>query len=831
MRRLIHIIIYVLLAAAASAAEPTPKAQGQRQPGCQGYTVHAYDDLTADILDMKCLAQDASGFLWLATSTGLYRFDGYRFQSFRTHDGDVTRGYAIGRMATDRQGRLWCEIHRRAFIYDTRRDRYTPADRRQWPRQRRHDGTFQDTEPPEAPLHRDRFGHLWRRGEILAPGLLQAHVVLEDNQDNVWYLYDRQLFRISFHPTTYTTLPSETQPMRWAMRDSYGNLWLSDRYTGNLSIYSADNSIKAYVTAEGDISSKPLPFAARPYVIFEDSRHDIWVGTKPHGLFRLRLRADGSGYDMRQWRREPGGLNDNEIIDIREDADGRLWTLGFHHGPCCVEDAQGERPRFTPVRQTLPPGEVKYRSLTITRAGVMLAASSEGLFVYDLARGPKALAEGRGIRRHTHEQRRGESLASASLKSVVETADGHLYVCTRDRGIDRLTSRSLLTPTLSFRHYDTSRGFPADYIKAMAEAPDGTLWLTAQNSIIEWHPARPLPEGAAIRLTLEGNDFSESTPAPRADGSWVFGTLDGAIAIRLGDLRRAAAPRAAAFPIRLTSVGDADTLTLPPHERSLNISFAALCYAGARPVTYAVRLAEAGDENGDEWQYLGTTHDMAFQRLAPGRYTLLLRSTDGDGSWQAAARRITVIVTPAWHETWWAHALWLLLIALLLTGASALWRYVRRVEGKRRELLDAYMQLLNHSRATTGPREAEHQEFRERLLRGSGAAPSADDRMIRRVVEYIDQHIADPDIDIDLMARDAAVSRSQLNHKLKQIMGVTPSEMIREARIKRACQLLADGQRSINDIAYACGFADPKYFSRCFKAATGHSPSGYRLRQ
>ena len=55
----------------------------------------------------------------------------------------------------------------------------------------------------------------------------------------------------------------------------------------------------------------------------------------------------------------------------------------------------------------------------------------------------------------------------------------------------------------------------------------------------------------------------------------------------------------------------------------------------------------------------------------------------------------------------------------------------------------------------------------------------------------IEQHIGDSDIDIDTMAQELAVSRSQLNHKLKHILGVTPSEMIREARIRHAAHLAA----------------------------------------
>ena len=59
-------------------------------------------------------------------------------------------------------------------------------------------------------------------------------------------------------------------------------------------------------------------------------------------------------------------------------------------------------------------------------------------------------------------------------------------------------------------------------------------------------------------------------------------------------------------------------------------------------------------------------------------------------------------------------------------------------------------------------------------------------------------------------------------------MGITPQELMSEARIKHACQLLKHTDKTISEIAYACGFTDPKYFSRSFKQSKGLSPSEFR---
>ena len=81
------------------------------------------------------------------------------------------------------------------------------------------------------------------------------------------------------------------------------------------------------------------------------------------------------------------------------------------------------------------------------------------------------------------------------------------------------------------------------------------------------------------------------------------------------------------------------------------------------------------------------------------------------------------------------------------------------------------------------------------------------------------------------MASASAMSRSSLNRKMKSLVGLTPADFLREARIKRAQQLLSESGASVAAVAYRCGFADPKYFSRVFKQSVGVSPSEYKARK
>ena len=99
---------------------------------------------------------------------------------------------------------------------------------------------------------------------------------------------------------------------------------------------------------------------------------------------------------------------------------------------------------------------------------------------------------------------------------------------------------------------------------------------------------------------------------------------------------------------------------------------------------------------------------------------------------------------------------------------------------------------------------------------------------MKRLMAFIEANIDNSDLRIADMASAVATSASGLQRKVKQAMGITPQDLLREARIKHACLLLKTTGKSIAEVAYACGFSDPKYFGRCFKASVGQSPTEYK---
>lgn len=77
---------------------------------------------------------------------------------------------------------------------------------------------------------------------------------------------------------------------------------------------------------------------------------------------------------------------------------------------------------------------------------------------------------------------------------------------------------------------------------------------------------------------------------------------------------------------------------------------------------------------------------------------------------------------------------------------------------------------------------------------------------------------------MDDMADNLNMSRSNFYRKIKGVLDLSPNEYLRLERLKRAAQLLKDGENRISEICYMVGFNSPSYFAKCFQKQFGVSP-------
>ena len=101
------------------------------------------------------------------------------------------------------------------------------------------------------------------------------------------------------------------------------------------------------------------------------------------------------------------------------------------------------------------------------------------------------------------------------------------------------------------------------------------------------------------------------------------------------------------------------------------------------------------------------------------------------------------------------------------------------------------------------------------------------DALMERVMNYMNEHLADQNLNVEKLTADVGISRAQLHRKLKEIAGVSAGEFIRNLRLEQAARLIEEGQINITQVAYSVGFNNQTHFSTVFKKHYGMSPSEY----
>ena len=130
----------------------------------------------------------------------------------------------------------------------------------------------------------------------------------------------------------------------------------------------------------------------------------------------------------------------------------------------------------------------------------------------------------------------------------------------------------------------------------------------------------------------------------------------------------------------------------------------------------------------------------------------------------------------------------------------------------------------------------QRKRLKERYLNESdsitdkGGLNKADKEFLEKTIGIIEQNISRTDFSTELLSKELYVSRTQLHRKLLSISGMAPGEFVRTIKLKRAAELLKEGQLSVTQVAYEIGFSSPAQFSRAFAKHFNCPPSEFASR-
>src|ERR1700730_1469834 len=543
------------------------------------------------------IAQTRDGYLWLATTDGLVRFDGVRFVHWRPKTGHTALLGVVRSLCATRDGSLWIGTAT-GLVGHIRGDDLT---------------TFPVGAQAEAMLE-DRDGILWVATEnrvLRFRAATQEQIgaaitlpepflsgLLQHSSGSIWFSTNDSVVRLD---------PGDLQGR--LVKIAKGKFWLSEDTSETIWITSPDGFSQP-VTEAQTFSWTGMARAINVHTVLRDSQGNTWIGTLGQGLGRLRAAS----HKLEKIERfsQPDGLSGDFVWCLLEDREHNIW-VGTQNG---LNRFRNEKITTLTRREGLasdsvdalaagPDGTVwastsiginridgEHRDLYLSGATAMaLSVGPENTLWAATSRGLARMEKGKwryiplpggihltGVTAMTEDDGNGVWLFDAR-KGLYRWANGHLTDFSNEpllKGKSILAAREDGTGKMwfglyeggvavfdgsQFRSYSERDGLAGGVVDAVVVDDGGTVWIGAERGLsrledqrfVTWNMANGLP-GERILWIL----------ADRVGRLWL-GYSTGVACVSRSELERAA--RDPSHRVAYSFLDDADGLKGNPDRR------------------------------------------------------------------------------------------------------------------------------------------------------------------------------------------------------------------------------------------------------------------------
>jgi len=649
-----------------------------------------------------------------------------------------------------------------------------------------------------------------------------------DSQGNLWYTNAQGLSLVNFKNSNMRLLPMvKSVQVRSICCRQDGTVWAGS-YDGHIGIFDAQGQQQGWLNPQGKYSRQPVRFANSVYSLFEDRDGKMWIGTKGEGVFTV---ANGHVSHYQHSERDAYSLSHNDIYGFDQDEHGQLWIATYGGGINLVTTTEQGGVRFIHSGNELlgyPKDSFNnVRRITHDRRGTLLASTTSGLLTFS-----SSIVHPRQYRFYTtcHVAQDTSTLQTSDVAQTLVAQNGTVYVVTMGGCVQRIISSQLQQDGLKLQSVPVLNQGEGSAL-SMFEDQQGYIWIVREAEVNRYHVKSGRLEQFGPNSMSKNTNLTEALPALHREGSVWLGATGGVLFFHPREMKKSEyQPQMMFTGIQYQGEQLMTPLLTQPgvditerEHRSFTITFAALDFENNYLIQYAYRLKES---NGGhvKWNYIGHHPSISFSDLTPGQHTLIVKSTNADGVWCDNETAFHIYVQPMLFERAWFQVFLLLLVIALSTWGLITYLSYRRKSREREQRLENIMR--------------QYRELQEQLETSASAITKyrleepeitdPDEELMNRLMAYIEQRIGDETLRIEDMAEAVGMGRTVFYGKVKELVGVSPSDFLKQVRMQRAQQLVAKSKLTFSEIAYSVGFTDPKYFTKCYKKHTGMTPSEYR---
>ena len=656
-----------------------------------------------------------------------------------------------------------------------------------------------------------------------------------------------------------------------------GLIWVGTESGGIAKLVPRQLMLQNYVHSSQPSSISPNPVNA----MYAEADGTLWVGTVEGGLNRKALGSAGFSH----FTTANSALSHNSVSALASDGKGTLWIGTWGGGLNVMNLADQSLRRFElPEEQARITNFIGALAYDQRNNGLWIG-SNDGVFFYDIAsrqlqepfdesnlvrgcigsiidkddmlwmgcmRGAitvdlKSRKDGKFICRNLpYRLDNPDSKIYDKISSFCESKDGSLWIGSNGYGLYHRTIGE--DGQEHFEAMTLEDGLVNNAVKGIVEDRNGRLWITTLNGLSVYDPNLKTFTNYSQYDGLVSPHFYWNSAIISEQGIIYLGSEAGLVEVS-GDNDEANSRRHLVFTHLIVDNEDilagskylsedisiAKTITLSESNRSFSIDFSALNYGYETQGIFSYRMK--GFDN--EWTLLKPgQHSVRYSALPAGSYVFEVKYESAVSSDSSDTISIDITVKPYFWKSWWFRLLMGILFVVLLIYIYKRWvTELRRREAE--QLLNPIRQVLEESE---DPRQLQtrirnildnQQRYRISVEKSIEAdkeeVAKTQKPFMERVMEIMEANYTNSEFGVQEFCDALGMSRSVASKHLNSEVGVPAGQFIRNYRLNMAKEMLTakTGNRNITEVAYAVGFNDPKYFTRCFTKMFGKSPSAF----
>ncbi|MDZ7607485.1 MAG: two-component regulator propeller domain-containing protein [Cyclobacteriaceae bacterium] len=438
------------------------------------------------------------------------------------------------------------------------------------------------------------------------------------------------------------------------IKDSRGRTWIGTE-DGVLMI-DGGNSYQFFHDPK---SNKSLSNKA-VNCIFEDSRHQIWLGLWNGGLNRYNEKTMSFDFFLHDPKRANSLGNPNvfSIFEYSETKELMVCTFG---GLYILKDDRGGGTFEGAVDMSVEGNQLMLAGMEDSNNNIWIGAYT-GLFRFH----PES---------HKFEKfylNRNSTDSNDRVNCIFEDSRERFWIGSSE-------GLHLMLENGEFLTYNQNDGLPVNYVVGILEDGHGNLWLGTTNGLTWFDPEKKTFKTYNEDDGLSTSEFRRKAFFKSDDGSLYVGgkglnmfhpdSLSVNLAppeVYLTELRVFNQPitQGSSDGILKHSIKETYEIQLDYHDTFFSIHYVGINLTSSYKNQYAYMLE--GFDN--QWNYVGDQRFATFTNLDPGTYYFRVRASNNDGIWNEKGAALKITINPPLWKTWWFRTFGILLLLALAFG-------------------------------------------------------------------------------------------------------------------------------------------------------------------